>query len=247
MTATHHFCLLHGFTQTATSWTRPLDALRAFFPAATFSTPGMPGHGGGGNLPIDLDAGVRAIAEHEPPAIWIGYSMGGRYLLHLATTRPSAIQAMVLVSTTAGIDDERERAARRTSDDELASTIERDGVDAFLERWLALPMFEQLPNDEPERQARRSNTVEGLAASLRIAGTGAQRPLWKELSACRIPTLIITGSNDTKFCELGDRLADTLTLSTRVTIDHAGHAAHLEQPSTFAHAVAEWLTTQDLM
>ena len=94
----------------------------------------------------------------------------------------------MLIGATAG---PRQRAAerieRQASDELLAEELERDGLDAFLSRWLGQPLFATLPEDSAGLDARRRNTVAGLAASLRMMGTGAQDPLWDRLAEIRVP------------------------------------------------------------
>jgi len=234
------FNLLHGFTQTSESWAEPIAALKERLPAATFWAPDMPGHGNGMTLPYSLTEGAAAIAELASPGIWIGYSMGGRYLLHIATQHPEAVTALVLVSTTAGLETSEEREERRNADHVLADNIERDGVSAFLQRWMALPLFSRLRPSATDIAARQRNSSTGLADSLRHAGTGCQQPLWGELASVDIPTLVVTGSEDEKFCTLGGRLAQTLPQAKHITLSGAGHAVHLEQNEEFADHVAVW-------
>ena len=80
------------------------------------------------------------------------------------------------------------RAARRAADDALAASLTSDGLDAFLERWVAQPMFAGLA--DPDLDDRRRNTVDGLASSLRLAGTGTQEPLWDRLPSLAMPVLL---------------------------------------------------------
>ena len=138
-----------------------------------------PGHGGSADVRADLVAGAALLGATGGRATYVGYSMGGRLCLHLAVARPDLVERLVLVSATAGIDDPIERAERRAADEALAASIERDGVDAFLARWVAQPLFAGLA--DPGLDDRRRNTVAGLASSLRLAGTGTQEPLWDRL------------------------------------------------------------------
>ena len=98
------------------------------------------------------------------------------------------------------------RGGRATS--ELAATIERDGVDAFLDRWVAQPLFATLA--EPGLDDRRRNTADGLASSLRLAGTGTQEPLWDALPALTMPVLLVAGALDAKFVAVAERMAGLL-------------------------------------
>jgi 2-succinyl-6-hydroxy-2,4-cyclohexadiene-1-carboxylate synthase len=236
--------LLHGFTQTSTSWGSTIVALQEQIPSATFWAPDMPGHGRGSALPITLPEGATTLAAASTPGLWIGYSMGGRYLLHIAVQHPQVVTGLVLVSTTAGLDLESQRNERTAADDALADSIEQDGVPAFLDRWMSLPMFANLRPTAEDLAARKLNSGIGLAESLRQAGTGRQEPLWNRLNEIRVPTLIVTGEQDLKFSALGERLANTIPGSAREVIPQTGHAVHLEQPQRFSKAIADWVLTR---
>ena len=232
--------LVHGFTQTGRSWATIARDLSVDHEVVVVDAPG---HGGSAAVHADLAQGARLLVEAGGRAVYVGYSMGGRLALHAALAAPAAVRALVLVGATAGIDDPVERAARRAADDELAASIERDGVAAFLERWLAGPLFARLPPEAAGREDRLTNTAEGLASSLRQAGTGAQEPLWARLGDLPMPALVLAGEQDAKFGGLGRRLAAALPNATFATVPGAGHAAHLEQPSAFLAVLRPWLAT----
>ena len=230
---------LHGFTQTGRSWEAVERAL-----GEAILAPDLPGHGSASHeRPIDLDAAAALIADRTTPflrgraAWWIGYSLGGRVLLHIALTRPELVRGLVLVSTTAGIDDAAERASRLAADGALAKEILRDGTEQFLDRWTAQPLFATLTLSDDDRAERLRNTAGGLAASLRSCGTGTQKPLWDRLGELTMPTVVITGELDTKFGAIGRRLTDALPDAVHEDLARAGHACHLEQPAAFAVAL----------
>jgi 2-succinyl-6-hydroxy-2,4-cyclohexadiene-1-carboxylate synthase len=230
--------LVHGFTQTGRSWGRVADDLATDHEVVL---PDAPGHGGSALVRADLWRAGELLGAFGP-ATFVGYSMGGRCCLHTALRWPERVERLVLLGATAGIDDDGERAARRASDDELADSIERDGVDAFLARWLAQPLFARLPDDPTDRATRATNTAAGLASSLRLAGTGTQEPTWHRLGALAMPVLVLAGALDTKFVALGERLAAGIGANaTFATVPDAGHAAHAERPATFLAIVRAWL------
>ncbi len=221
--------LLHGFSQTAISWSRLTSALAE---SATIATVDLPGHGRSHAISADLERSADLVAECGGAAVYVGYSMGGRVALHLALRFPHLVRGLILIGATAGVDDAHEREERRASDEVLATTISKDGVDTFLEKWLNGPLFQTLKVDEADLSARRSNTTEGLAMSLRRMGTGTQRPLWTDLIDLQIPTLVLAGELDSKFKGLGNRLVETIGQHAQLTlITGVGHAAHLENPS----------------
>ena len=236
--------LAHGFTQTGQSWSTIPDHLSRDHQVVAVD---LPGHGRSAAVRADLAAGARLLGDAGGPATYLGYSLGARFCLSLALSRPDLVTRLVLVSGTAGIDDASERAARRRADGARAEELERHGVDAFLERWLALPMFAGQPPSERTgagRQARTDNTAAGLASSLRLASTGSlDPPLWNRLHELTQPVLILAGEADAKFVAVGRRLAGGIGDSAHLEfIGDAGHAVHLEQPDAFVAALRAWLS-----
>jgi 2-succinyl-6-hydroxy-2,4-cyclohexadiene-1-carboxylate synthase len=236
--------LVHGFTQSVRSW----DGIAATLAEAhTVVTLDAPGHGGSSGVTADLHTGAGFMVEAAGraaglPAAWIGYSMGGRYALHVALDHPGAVDRLVLVSTTAGMDDPGERAARRRSDDLLAARVENEGVEPFLRFWLGQPLFATLPASAAGLESRLGSTATGLASSLRLAGTGTQQPLWDRLAELDIPVLAVTGELDTKYTALGERLVQCIGSRAHLeVISGAGHACHLERPRAFLGVVTPFL------
>lgn len=239
----HRFVFLHGFTQTHHHWhaTAALIAQRVDA-TATLAFLDLPGHG---LAAADVDGGIDTIGPRlvrlAGRGTYVGYSMGGRIALAAAVTGAPEIERLVLVGTTPGIEDPDARETRARLDDERAQQVERIGVDAFLDEWLAMPMFARLPADEVGLAHRRRNSVTGLAHSLRQFGTGAQTPLWDRLSAIQVPVLVLAGELDTKFSEIGARLAAALPRATLAIVPGAGHAAHTERPDATVGLIADWL------
>jgi len=216
-----------GFTQAPESWTPVTDLLEGDPVLAP--------------VPADLDFVATAHALDRGPAEYVGYSMGGRLCLQLALDRPSTVHRLVLVSASPGIEDPEERAARREADVALAREIEQDGVEAFLERWLAQPLFATLPR-ERARVAERvaANTVEKLTHQVRTLGQGTQPSNWWRLGALTMPVLIVAGALDRKYVEIARRMAAAIPDARLEIVDGAGHACHLERPETVAHLFASW-------
>lgn len=175
------------------------------------------------------------------PGILVGYSMGARMALHAAIQHPDKIERLVLVSGTAGIENEKERIERIASDEALALHIEDVGVEQFVSEWLANPMFAGLTAETSQVAERLRNSALGLADSLRYAGTGTQIPLWDQLSRLRMPVLIVAGERDQKFMALGQRMADIITDAQYAVIPNAGHTVHLENHEAFIRVLREFI------
>lgn len=236
--------LLHGFGQTGRCWGPLVAALAADHEVVRLDAPG---HGASSDVAADLPTTGRLAAEAGGPATYVGYSMGARMALHVATEAPDAVRGLVLISGTPGIEDPAERAQRRARDAELADSIRRGGVDAFVDRWLAQPMFAGLPPEARFDDERRRNPAEGLARSLELAGTGEQRPLWDRLGELRVPVLVVAGAEDSRYAAIARRMAEAIGDHARLAlVPGAGHSAHLERPAATIEAVRTWLADQGL-
>jgi pimeloyl-ACP methyl ester carboxylesterase len=169
--------------------------------------------------------------------------MGGRTALRLALDHGTRVAAMVLLGATAGIDGADDRRARRDADERLARRIEAEGTATFLRAWLAQPLFAGLEIDPDDRRAREANPPDGLAASLRLCGTGTMDPpWWPELGAIACPTLVVWGEHDPKFAGLGRRLAAAIGAhATTAEVPGAGHAVHLQQPGAVADLLVRFV------
>jgi 2-succinyl-6-hydroxy-2,4-cyclohexadiene-1-carboxylate synthase len=232
---------LHGFTQTHHHWHAPAHRLAERLGGdPTLAFVDLPGHGLSGSDRATVDGAADELVRLAGGGTWVGYSMGGRFALHAALGARSPIDRLVLVGATAGIEDRDARAERRRLDDGRADRVERIGIDAFLDEWLAAPLFATL--GDAGREHRLGNTASGLAHSLRTAGTGVQASLWPRLGEVTVPVLVLAGALDAKFTGIGRRLADELPNASFATIPDAGHAAHTERPDEFAGLVADWLT-----
>ncbi len=243
---TQRFVLAHGFTQTARSWNVFERLVHARLPGAETVAVDLPGHG---DAPPPANSNLWASATRLVNAggigTYVGYSMGGRVSLHAALTHPGAVQRLILIGATAGIDDPGERQGRREADERLADHIEAVGVPSFIDEWLANPLFAGLTEATAMRADRLRNIADGLAASLRATGTGTQTPLWDRLGEIGCPTLVLVGEHDAKFTELGQRLVDGITDAELVVIPAAGHSVHLEQPDATADAITSWCTSSE--
>ena len=231
--------LLHGFGQTGRCWGPLAAALARDHEVVRLDAPG---HAGSGEVAADLPTTGRLAAATAGPAVYLGYSMGARMALHVATEAPEVVRALVLLGGTPGIEDEAARAERRAADLALADRIRTGGVPAFVEHWLGLPMFAGLPPEGRFVDERRRNTAEGLATSLELAGTGAQAPLWAALPAIEVPVLVVAGADDLRYAAIAERTAAAIGANaTPALVRGAGHSAHLERPARFVDLVRPWL------
>jgi len=235
--------LLHGFTQTGRGWDEVARHLvgERYRPLA----PDLRGHGAAGaRRPIEMGACVGDVAGLVAGRFALaGYSMGGRIALHVALAHPERVAWLVLVSTTAGIEDPQERGRRRADDEGLAAWMETEGrtMSEVADRWGAQPLFAgQAPAVAAAARADRlANEPAHLAAALRGLGTGSMTPLWDRLGELRMPVAVVAGERDARFVALARRLARELPNARLEMVPGAGHALALEAPGAVARAIAQ--------
>lgn len=233
---------LHGFTQTHHHWhecAHLIGAQLARTPRLAFLD--MPGHGLSGNDRRSIEDVAADIPRLGGDGVYVGYSMGGRHLLAAAVANPPEIERVVVIGANAGLTDPTDRAARTAEDEERAARLDQIGIEAFVDEWLAMPMFAGVPFDAADRTHRVRNPAAGLAASLRASGTGAQQPLWDRLGTIAVPVLVLAGERDAKFVDVGRRIAAAIPGADFDVIPGAGHATFGEQPQATADLIAGWL------
>lgn len=246
--------LLHGFTGSAHTW----DAHRAAFANFALFTPDLPGHGANvttNRADYDIDVAARMlneqVAAQPSPRVLLGYSLGGRVALTMATQQPRLYDALILESASPGIADNGERAARRAADDALAESIEQRGMAWFVDYWEALPLFASHARlsdavRAEQRRQRLLNDPRRLALSLRGMGAGVMPPLWDALPRMTMPVLLISGADDGKYTTLAGQMAARLPHAQHVIIPNSGHTPHLEQPHLFESNISEFLQKKNL-
>ena len=188
--------LLHGFAETARHW----DRVTALLDRERYS-------------PLAFDLGPDALRQIPVVAperfILCGYSMGGRVALHLAAAAPERVTRLILVSATAGIDDQ---AARLAADEQLAGEIEQGTTEEFITRWRRTTLFASDPDwvhDEIATDTRRLTPLQ-IAAMLRAFSAGRLPPLWDRLPTLAVPAVVLAGERDGRYAEIASRLAARL-------------------------------------
>ena len=234
----------HGFTQTGESWRTLATHLQD---SHTIVALDLPGHGGSAHVQANLEetaAMIASIAAGEQFSL-LGYSLGARVALTATLAKIEGLNRSILISGTAGIEDDQERVQRRMLDEALADEIEdEDDVAAFIERWLAQPLFASLPRALAGSDERLVNTPAGLASSLRLSGTGTQKPSWDRLDSIDVPVDLIVGAQDQRYVEINTAMVERLRHGRLHVVDDAGHAVHLEQANRVATLLGDILASE---
>ena len=245
--------LLHGFTGSSQDWDVIAAQVESNFNVVSIDllghgqteSPPMPARYAMQTAAADLDALLARLKIVD--ASLLGYSMGGRLALYYALTYPQRLRRLILESASPGLKSTAERKSRRRQDELLATRIEREDVESFVDFWESIPLFASqsaLPAQVRtlHRQRRLRNNPRGLANSLRGMGSGAQPSLWQRLPALHMPVLHIAGLLDEKFCAIQRQMDACMVDSTLKIVAGAGHTVHLERPDAFLEHVGEFLS-----
>ena len=115
-----------------------------------------------------------------------------------------------------------------------------------MDRWESMPLFETQRAVPAEQRAvlragRLANEPASLAAALRGLGTGALPSLWARLADFTAETLLLVGSEDAKFADVGRRMAKLLPRAEVAVVGGCGHAVHFERPDAWVEVVTDFL------
>jgi len=246
---------LHGFTGNGATMLPLLDAARDGRPVLA---PDLVGHGESAapdhtepyTMASVVDQVLSLIGPRPPGSVHlVGYSMGGRVALSMAARAPWYFASVTTISSTPGLADPKERAERAEHDVATAARLEEQGLSTFIGSWLDLPLFAPYIASldaealEATIEQRRTNTVGGLAHSLRGTGTGSMPPVWDALGSLRSPLLAIAGERDPKYTEIARAMATTAPNGAARIVPDAGHVVHVERPAQVAESLVEFLAS----
>jgi 2-succinyl-6-hydroxy-2,4-cyclohexadiene-1-carboxylate synthase len=229
---------LHGFTGRPGHWS---PVLRAAEPALSGHAAGLPVPAGWcfDEEVTRIGAEITALGE---PVHLLGYSMGARLALAVATRQPVA--RLTLVGVNPGLEEEAARADRRARDEVWCRLLEERGIEAFARAWEDQPMWASqaaLPAEVRARQRaeRTAHDPRALSAALRALGLGAMPPLWGALATLGAPVDLVAGALDPTYAGIARRMAARLPRARVTVVDGAGHNVLLERPDALAALVEE--------
>jgi 2-succinyl-6-hydroxy-2,4-cyclohexadiene-1-carboxylate synthase len=221
-----------GFMQPGDAWAPVAERLAERYPSV------MLDHG-----EHSFESRLAEIAAAGEGAVLCGYSLGGRLALHAALRHPARYAGLVTVGASAGIEAPGTRVARAEADEKLAAWIETQEMEQVVSVWERQPLFADQSDAlvEAQRPGRLAQDPRSLALLLRTAGQGTLEPVWQRLDALTLPVLAMAGALDDRYSQVARRIARSVPDGRARVIEHAGHAAHLQQPEAVASLLGDFL------
>ncbi|MBZ0179968.1 MAG: 2-succinyl-6-hydroxy-2,4-cyclohexadiene-1-carboxylate synthase [Melioribacteraceae bacterium] len=178
-------------------------------------------------------------------AILAGYSMGGRAALGFAIENANRVEALILESTTAGIEDKEERLKRIKSDELTSEKIRKGSLQTFLISWYEADLFKSLNKNfellKNEIEIKKKNNHIGISNCVKGFSPGKMPSYWSKLGSIQIPVLQIVGELDNKYVQLNTKMKECLPNSTLKIVLGVSHNTHLEKPQEFTNFVNHFL------
>ena len=239
--------LLHGLGADVSSWTLQMPALTgAGLRPMAVDTPGFgrsPYDGHGWNI-RRMAAEMASLVEElqTGPVHVVGLSMGGTIAQQFALDHPQLTRRLVLVSTFAALRP-----------DSLS------GWFYFMQRFLVvnllgLPAQAKVVAQRVFPDPRYTQLRERLVETISHADPRAYRKAMvslglfnsvKRLGEIKVPTLIVTGADDTTVSPARQRmLVEAIPGACQVIIPDAGHAVPVDQAERFNRELLAFLVDQ---
>jgi pimeloyl-[acyl-carrier protein] methyl ester esterase len=219
--------MLHGWAMHGGVLSPLVEALQD---RCTMHVVDLPGHGysRSSDIPLEPHACAAAIAAITPPAIWLGWSMGGAIALNAASEMPQQVLGLVMLCATPRFV--RDASWPYGADDalvhQLATDLEHD-YHATLERFLALEAMGSADPRAELRQLRSLVFARGepdlrvLQEGIRLLETSDQRSALADLT---MPSAWIAGRRDRLVPPQAMRWSADQCGGSFDEIQHAGHA-----------------------
>jgi 2-succinyl-6-hydroxy-2,4-cyclohexadiene-1-carboxylate synthase len=242
---------LHGFMGSGSDWLPIAERCAGQFFCIM---PDLPGHGQNIELPLTrpltfdsiADGLINLLDQLGLDAVNLaGYSMGGRIALFTALKYPQRVIRLILEGANPGIAGEAERRARVKADDERAAKLLAHGINAFVEQWYQLGLFQTLQAHTQllaqTKTKRKQNNPLWMAKVISELSPGRQPPVWDRLETLSMPVLLMAGALDSKYAELVKTMARKIPSAAVEIATEAGHNIHLEQPDIFIKLILDFL------
>lgn len=239
--------LIHGFPHDRTLWKGQQEALKDI---ARPIAPDLRGFGDAGNAPptmtmTDHADDLKGLLDgmRVRKAVVCGLSMGGYVALAFLNKYPDTVEGLVLCNTRAGADTPEARKDRQA----LAKRVLAEGMADVGDELFVKMMAEPSKREHPQAAAAvlammKRQSAEGVAASAN--GMAVRPDRGPMLPHVAVPTLIITGGNDTLIDKReSEAMHDAVPGSELVVIPEAGHLTNIEAPDAFNSALRRFLST----
>ena len=179
----------------------------------------------------------------------VGLSMGATAAIEFAIRHPGkGLSISAAGAGTGSTRDEATLARFRREAEEMAAKIDRDGIAALGEIYLAGPARQQLLAKDPRGYAEfKRQFIEGASAGRALTMRGVQGrrvPFFEreaELKSIQDPVLIICGDEDDATLDVSVFMKRHIPRCGLMVFPKTGHGINLEEPAGFNAVVGDFI------
>ncbi|HSO55707.1 MAG TPA: alpha/beta fold hydrolase [Actinomycetes bacterium] len=238
--------LLHAFPLDGRMWAPQVEALAGTYQVIV---PDLRGFGAARDQAVE-EAGMDLLADDLlrllddrglDRVVLGGLSLGGYVALAFLRGHADRVSGLVLLDTKATADGDQARNDRLT----MAERVLAEGNDFVPEVMLPKLLGQTSREHRPEVVERvadliREQSPQAIAGAQR--GMAARAATTDVLATIKVPTLVVTGEEDTVTGpEVGRDLATGIPGARFLLVEEAGHLANLEQPEIVNEALLDFL------
>jgi pimeloyl-ACP methyl ester carboxylesterase len=248
---------IHEFAGDHRSWEPQVRHFSSRYRCVVYAARGYPPS----DVPEEIEAYSQARAVDDALAVLdalgieqanvLGLSMGGFCALHLGLRAPARTRSLVVAGCGYGAAPDAQESFQRECA-AIAAAFREEGAAAVARRYAVGPARVQLQNRNPDAwhqfaQQLAEHSSDG--AALTMLGVQSRRPslyeLHDELSALRVPLLLVAGDEDDACLEATLMLKRTVPSAGLTVLPRTGHTTNLEDPEIFNRTVDEFLQAVD--
>jgi pimeloyl-ACP methyl ester carboxylesterase len=238
--------LIHGWTLDQRVFTPQLAAFAEHYRIISFDRRGYGRSAGNPDFSRelgDIDAVLDALGGDETPRV-LGMSQGGRLALRLAIMRPERVRALVLQGPALDQFTPPEREDEQVPMAEFVELAAGGKLAVFRQRWLSHPMMQRGIHGRAATLLQRilEDYTGADLVSMTPASLAFPRDVLRALPGIEIPTLILTGSEETEARKkIAAKILDLLPDAQEIILPGCGHMSNLGDPVSYNRYVLEFL------
>jgi pimeloyl-ACP methyl ester carboxylesterase len=246
---------IHEFAGHHLSWETQVRHFSRRYRCITYQARGWPPS----DVPADSASYSQARAADDIADVIGGVGVGKAHVVGLSIGATAAIEFAIrhpgkglsISAAGAGTGSTRDSATLsrfRREAEEMAARIERDGIAALGELYLAGPARQQLLAKDPRGYAEfKAQFIDGasIGRALTMRGVQARRiPFFEreaELRAIQDPVLIICGDEDDGTLDVSVFMKRHIPRCGLMVFPKTGHGINLEEPAGFNAVVGDFI------